>query len=108
LPRAFADVKIDTAQNTSSGTQDQKFKQSGVSVTFSSPAINALSTLQGMADTLDAGSSSQDSRTQALAGASTAFSAYNLVSSLAQASAISINVSVGSSSGSSHGVQTHE
>jgi Hemagglutinin repeat/Bacterial EndoU nuclease len=106
LPRAFADVNIDTAQNTSTSTQDQKFKQSGVSVTFSSPAINALSTLQGMADALDAGSSSQDSRTQALAGVSTAFSAYNLVTSLAQASAISINVSVGSSSSSSHSMQT--
>jgi filamentous hemagglutinin len=98
-----ADVKIDAAQNTSLGTQDQKFHQSGVSVTFSSPMVSAL---QGVIATADAAGQTQDSRTQALAVANTATSVSNLAGTLTNASALNISVSVGSSSSQSHSEQS--
>jgi filamentous hemagglutinin len=98
-----ANVTIDAAQNTSQGTQDLRMRQSGASVTFSSPVLN---TLQGIVQTADTAGQAQDSRTQALATANTAMAAYNAVSSLAQASALNISVSVGTSKNQSHSEQS--
>jgi filamentous hemagglutinin len=98
-----ANVRIDTADNTSSATQDLRMRQSGASLTFSSPIVSAL---QSMAGTMDAAGQSQDSRTQALAAASTAMAAYNLASTVTQASALNINLSVGNSRSQSHSGQS--
>jgi filamentous hemagglutinin len=98
-----ANVTIDTADNTSTASQDLRMRQSGVSVTFSSPIVNAL---QGMVQTLDAAGQTKDERTQALAAASTVMAAANLASTITQASALNISVSVGNSRSQSHDEQS--
>jgi filamentous hemagglutinin len=100
---AGANVTIDTADNTSTATQDLRMRQSGASLTFSSPVVNAL---QSMAGTMEAAGQTQDSRTQALATANTAMAAYNAYNSLATASALNISVSVGNSRSQSHSEQS--
>jgi filamentous hemagglutinin len=98
-----ADVLIDSAQNTQQGTQDLRMRQSGASLTFSSPIVSAL---QGMVQTIDAAGQTSDSRTQALAAASTVMAAANLAQTVTQASALNISLSVGNSRSQSHSEQT--
>jgi filamentous hemagglutinin len=100
---AGANVTIDTADNTSTATQELRMRQSGASLTFSSPVVNAL---QSMAGTMEAAGQTRDSRTQALATANTAMAAYNAYNSLATASALNISLSVGNSRSQSHSEQS--
>jgi filamentous hemagglutinin len=100
---AGANVTIDTAANTQQGTQELRMRQSGASLTFSSPIVN---TLQGIVQTAETAGQAQDSRTQALATANTAMAAYNAYNSLATASALNISLSVGNSRSQSHSEQS--
>jgi filamentous hemagglutinin len=98
-----ASVTIDAANNTSQSTQELRMRQSGVSVTFSSPVVNAL---QNVVATADAAGQTKDERTQALAAANTAMAVSNLASTVSNASALNINLSVGSSRSQSHSEQS--
>ena len=67
-------VDIVEARETSSSTTEQKFKQTGLTLSISSPVISAIQQGQGMAQ---AASQTSSGRMKALAGASTALNVYN-------------------------------
>ena len=67
-------VTIQAALNTSSNTQTSKFKQSGITLSLSSPIISAAQTLQQMAS---AASHTKDGRMQALAAGTAALAVSN-------------------------------
>ncbi len=97
-------VDIVEARETSRSATEQKFKQSGVSVSLGSPLISAVQGAQSLAQ---AASQTSDARMQALAVAATAFNVYNNASEIKGAAsalasgdvskAASLSVSVGSS-----------
>ncbi len=96
-------VDIVEARETSRSETEEKFKQSGFTVSISNPLISALETGQQMAD---AASNTGDGRMQALAGAAAAFKGYNTYKGLTDAAGnfdakaaadITINLSYGSS-----------
>lgn len=91
-------VRIDAATQTSQGTEEQHFKQSGLTVSVSSPVIGALQTAAQMGS---AAGKTSDSRMQALAAASAALSVSDAAAAIAQNPAalggIGINVSIGAS-----------
>ena len=67
-------VDIIEARETSSSTTEQKFKQTGLTLSISSPVISAIQQGQAMAQ---AASQTSSGRMQALAAASTALNVYN-------------------------------
>ncbi|WP_211455204.1 hemagglutinin repeat-containing protein [Collimonas antrihumi] len=99
-------VDINAAIDTSSATQDSKFKQSGVTVAVTNPIISGLQTAQQMNK---ASSNTDDSRMQTLAGAVAGLAAYNTYNDVAknpgEAGGYNVSVSVGSSKSESHSAQ---
>jgi filamentous hemagglutinin len=97
-------VDIIEERETSSSTTEQKFKQSGITLSVSSPVVSAVQNAQAMSK---AASQTSDGRMQALAAASTALNVYNNAKDIGQAIAdpvgsASINVSIGSSKSQSN------
>ncbi|MBB5866530.1 filamentous hemagglutinin [Xanthomonas arboricola] len=101
------DIAITEVQDTSSSEQRTEFKQGGLSVTLSAAALNLA---QAAVNSGEAGKKAEgDSRMQALAGASAAYSAYgagqaassvmnaDTAKGAAQAANVSISVTVGGS-----------
>ncbi|MCS3809799.1 hemagglutinin repeat-containing protein [Xanthomonas sp. 4461] len=101
------DIAITEVHDTSSSEQRTEFKQGGLSVTLSAAALNLA---QAAMSSADAGKKAEgDSRMQALAGASAAYSAYgagqaassvmnaDTAKGAAQAANVSISVTVGGS-----------
>jgi len=91
-------VDIIEARETSLTTTEQKFKQTGLTLSVSSPVISAIQSAQAMAQ---AAGQTSSGRMQALAAASTALNVYNNATDIGQAIAdpvgsASINVSIGS------------
>jgi len=96
-------VDIVEARETSRYETEDKFKQSALTVSVSSPLLSAMETGQQMSD---AASNTSDGRMQALAGAATAFKGYNTYKGMTDAAGnfdkdkatdITINLSYGSS-----------
>ncbi|SFU80309.1 filamentous hemagglutinin [Polaromonas sp. YR568] len=96
-------VDIVEARETNRYESEEKFKQSGLTISASNAMVSALETGQQMAD---AASNTSDGRMQALAGAAAAFKGYNTYKGLTDAAGnfdakaaadISINFSYGSS-----------
>ncbi len=102
-------VDIIEERETSSSTTEQKFQQSGITLSVSSPIISAVQNAQAMSK---AASQTSDGRMQALAAASTALNVYNNAKDIGDAAtalgkgdlknAASINVSIGSSKSQSN------
>ncbi len=101
------DIAITEVHDTSSSEQRTEFKQGGLSVTLSAAALNLA---QAAVNSGEAGKKAEgDSRMQALAGASAAYSAYgagqaassvmnaDTAKGAAQAANVSISVTVGGS-----------
>ncbi|UXA50836.1 hemagglutinin repeat-containing protein [Xanthomonas prunicola] len=101
------DIAVTEVHDTSSSEQRTAFKQGGLSVTLSAAALNLA---QAAMSSADAGKKAEgDSRMQALAGASAAYSAYgagqaasnvmnaDTAKGAAQAANVSISVTVGGS-----------
>ncbi|MBW8894403.1 MAG: hemagglutinin repeat-containing protein, partial [Burkholderiales bacterium] len=102
-------VLIEAANKTSEGGSEQHFKQSGVTVSVSSPLLSALQTADQMGS---AASKTKDSRMQALAAANAALALKDAAGGLqalaqnpAQAAGVGINITLGSSRNDS---ATHE
>ena len=91
-------VDILAAENTLSARQEDKVKQSGVTLGVSSPILAALETAQQMKK---AGSQTSDDRMKALAGASTALAGKNAVDAVAKdpsaGGGVGISIMLGSS-----------
>lgn len=113
-------VDIVAGQNTRDNTQETKFKQSGLTLAITSPAISAIQTAQQMTD---AASNTSDGRMQALAAGAIALSAKNaydstqqalsaeptgnsLTDAANQAGGVNLSLSIGSSKSSSTSTQT--
>lgn len=96
-------VNIGTAVDTSSGTQDSKFKQSGVTLQVTNPVISAIQTAQQMKQ---ASEKTKDKRMQGLAAAAAALSAVDAANAVsdspAQAGGINVSISIGASKNQSH------
>ncbi|RDI15633.1 hemagglutinin repeat-containing protein, partial [Comamonas sp. AG1104] len=109
------EVQIVEARETGSSATEQRFKQSGLSVSIGSPVISAIQTADNMAD---AARNTSSGRMQALAAAATALNAKNSVGELQGAAqalaggdpskAASISVSLGSSKSQSNTAQTSD
>ncbi|MCH7344727.1 hemagglutinin repeat-containing protein [Pelomonas sp. CA6] len=92
-------VLIQAATETASGHEEQHFKQSGLSVSLSSPVISAL---QGVAQAVEGGAKTSDPRMKALAAAQAALSVKDAVSSVQTlaknpSAGVGFNISLGSS-----------
>ena len=96
-------VDIVEARETSRQETEDKFKQSALTFSVSSPLLSAVETGQQMAD---AASQTKDGRMQALAGAAAAFKGYNTYKGLTDAAGnfdakgatdVTINISYGTS-----------
>ncbi|MCG9060187.1 hemagglutinin repeat-containing protein, partial [Laribacter hongkongensis] len=96
----IAAKKIDIleAQETSHGTYETKFKQSGLTVTVTAPLVSAIQTAQQMKV---AAGKTDDERLQVLAGATTALAARNSYDSIAAdpmaAGGVSVSITLGGS-----------
>ncbi|WP_182111127.1 hemagglutinin repeat-containing protein [Comamonas testosteroni] len=109
------EVQIVEARETGSSATEQRFKQSGLSVSIGSPIISAIQTADNMAD---AARNTSSGRMQALAAAATALNVKNSVGELQGAAkalaggdpskAASISVSLGSSKSQSNTAQTSD
>ncbi|MFN3735427.1 hemagglutinin repeat-containing protein [Comamonas testosteroni] len=109
------EVQIVEARETGSSATEQRFKQSGLSVSIGSPVISAIQTADNMAD---AARNTSSGRMQALAAAATALNVKNSVGELQGAAqalsggdpskAASISVSLGSSKSQSNTAQTSD
>ncbi|QQN68676.1 hemagglutinin repeat-containing protein [Comamonas testosteroni] len=109
------EVQIVEARETGSSATEQRFKQSGLSVSIGSPVISAIQTADNMAD---AARNTSRGRMQALAAAATALNVKNSVGELQGAAkalaggdpskAASISVSLGSSKSQSNTAQTSD
>ncbi|AMP13302.1 hemagglutinin repeat-containing protein [Collimonas pratensis] len=104
---AAQQVNINTATDTMGATEDTKAKQSGLTLTLTSPVISAIQTAQQMNR---AAGQSKDKRMQVLAGTAaglSSYDAYNAVSdNPSQAGGVSVSLSVGGSQSQSHSEQT--
>lgn len=96
-------VDITEARETSRYESEDKFKQSALTFSVSSPLLSAMESGQQMAD---AASNTSDGRMQALAGAAAAFKGYNTYKGMTDASGnfnkdaatdVTINISYGTS-----------
>ncbi|MDZ4284055.1 MAG: hemagglutinin repeat-containing protein, partial [Hydrogenophaga sp.] len=99
-------IQIAEARTTERRTSEEKFKQSGISLSLSNPLIDAL---QGTASTAQALGNTGDGRTQALGLAVAALQAKQVVDAVqsiannpAAAAGIGINISLGSSKSQSN------
>jgi len=72
-------VDINAAQNTSTSTQQTKFRQSGLTLSISNPVVSAVQTAEQMTT---AASKTNDPRMQALAAGTTALAAKNAYDAL--------------------------
>ncbi len=107
-------VDIIEARETSQSSTEQKFKQSGASITVSNPVIDAAMGIKGTADTLQAMGNTSDSRMQALGAAAAALNTYNTVNKVAEvmkdpvkaATSVGFNISIGSSNSQSNSTET--
>jgi len=114
-------VNIVSGQNSRDSRQETKFKQSGLTLAITSPAISAIQTAQQMSN---AASDTSDGRMKALAAGATALaakSAYDstqqslsakptgntLTDASNQAGGINLSISIGSSKSSSTTMQTN-
>ncbi|MES2840608.1 MAG: hemagglutinin repeat-containing protein [Pseudomonadota bacterium] len=104
-------IAITEARTTERSTTEEKFKQSGVSLSLSNPVVEAL---QGLANTAEALGNTGDGRTQALGLAVAALqgkqvydAAQSIASNPAAAASIGINVSLGSSKSQSNSEVLH-
>ncbi|OQY66042.1 MAG: hypothetical protein B6D47_11965, partial [Rhodocyclaceae bacterium UTPRO2] len=90
-------------------TQEVKSKQSGLTVSISSPVVSAAQTAQAMSR---AAGDTRDPRLQALAAANVALSGYNAAQAVAanpgQAGGASVSLSLGTSKSSSKTTQTSD
>jgi filamentous hemagglutinin len=94
---AARNVAILDAQNVTSATQETRFKQSGLSVSLTSPVIAAIQAGKQMHE---AAEQVDDARLKALAGANAALSAksaYDAVAKDGVAGSIKISISIGAS-----------
>ncbi|MBX3656763.1 MAG: hemagglutinin repeat-containing protein, partial [Ramlibacter sp.] len=89
-------MSITEARETASSETEQKFKQTGISVSVSNPILSALQTVDSMAE--QAGKS-KDTRMQALAVAASVDSVNNAMTAVAKdpthAGGVGINISLG-------------
>ena len=101
-------IDIIEARQTSATQTEQKFKQSGLTVSISNPVLSALQSAQGI---VQAAGNTSSGRMQALAGASIALQGYNTASSLtdtagnfspAAAADVKITASIGTSKSQSN------
>ncbi|WP_221197079.1 hemagglutinin repeat-containing protein [Herbaspirillum sp. Sphag1AN] len=96
-------ITIQQATDTSASTQDHQFKQTGITVSVTSPVLSAMQSVQQLKQ---AASKTDNSRMQALAAGAAGLTAYSTYNSLNQASSmgdvVSLNVSVGTSQSESH------
>lgn len=109
------DIAITEARQRSQSSSEQRFKQSGLSVSIGSPIISALETADSMAK---AASNTSSGRMQALAAGATALNVYNTRKDLQGAAdalasgdvsnAFSVSVSVGTSKSQSTSTQSSE
>lgn len=109
------EVQIVEARETGSSATEQRFKQSGLSVSIGSPVISAIQAADNMAD---AARNTGSGRMQALAAAATALNVKNSAGELQGAAqalaggdpskAASISVSLGSSKSQSNTAQTSD
>ncbi|MBL5980374.1 hemagglutinin repeat-containing protein [Comamonas sp. NyZ500] len=109
------EVQIVEARETGSSATEQRFKQSGLSVSIGSPVISAIQTADNMAD---AARNTSSGRMQALAAAATALNVKNSAGELQGAAqalaggdptkAASISISLGSSKSQSNTAQTSD
>ncbi|MDH1477633.1 hemagglutinin repeat-containing protein [Comamonas thiooxydans] len=109
------DVQIVEARETGNSATEQRFKQSGLSVSIGSPVISAIQTADNMAD---AARNTSSGRMQALAAAATALNVKNSAGELQGAAqalaggdpskAASISISLGSSKSQSNTAQTSD
>ena len=109
------EVQIVEARETGNTATEQRFKQSGLSVSIGSPVISAIQTADNMAD---AARNTGSGRMQALAAAATALNVKNSAGELQGAAqalaggdpskAASISISLGSSKSQSNTAQTSD
>ena len=109
------EVQIVEARETGSSATEQRFKQSGLSVSIGSPVISAIQTADNMTD---AARNTGSGRMQALAAAATALNVKNSAGELQGAAqalaggdptkAASISISLGSSKSQSNTAQTSD
>ena len=109
------DIAITEARQRSQSSTEQRFKQSGLSVSIGSPIISALETADSMAK---AASNTSSGRMQALAAGATALNVYNTRKDLQGAAdalasgdvsnAFSVSVSVGTSKSQSTSTQSSD
>ena len=109
------EVQIVEARETGNSATEQRFKQSGLSVSIGSPVISAIQTADNMAD---AARNTSSGRMQALAAAATALNVTNSAGELQGAAqalaggdptkAASISISLGSSKSQSNTAQTSD
>ena len=102
------DVTIAAVNDTSAGTQATSFKQSGLTLSVSSPVI---SDVQNIGQMSTAASQTSDARMKVLAGAAAASDAYKAAGDVSQAlqnpsSAVTLSLTVGSSSNESRSAQS--
>ncbi len=100
-------IDITEAQNASRSSTETRFKQSGLTIALTSPAISAVQTAKQMKD---AAGQTRDTRMQALAAGNAALSAksgYDAVqANPGQAGGINLSLSIGNSQSQSNSVQT--
>ncbi|WP_370678465.1 hemagglutinin repeat-containing protein [Comamonas sp. GB3 AK4-5] len=109
------DIAITEARETSGSSTETRFKQSGVSVSISSPVISAVQTADNMAK---AASNTSSGRMQALAAAATALNVYNSADDLKGAAqglangdvskGVSVSISLGTSKSQSTSTQSSD
>ncbi|KIH84136.1 hemagglutinin repeat-containing protein [Pseudomonas batumici] len=102
-----SEVNILEARNLSSQLQEQRFKQSGVSLTLTNPVVSAVQTGQRMKK---ASARTDDKRMKALAALSTAFAASDAYTQVmadpAAMGGINLSISLGASQSQSKSEQT--
>lgn len=76
---AAKDIQITEARETNNSTTEQRFRQSGLRLQFTSPVISAVQTVQGMAE---AAGNTRDSRMQALAAVNSAVAIRNAANAI--------------------------
>jgi filamentous hemagglutinin family protein len=105
---AAQQVDINAAYDSNASTQKDKSKSSGLTLAVSSPLINAVQTVDRMAD---AARDADDPRMKALAAATAALSVKNAVDELGKASdgnpaGVNLSISIGSSKSESTQTQS--
>ena len=106
-------VDIDAVLNSSINTTESKFKQSGLTVTLSSPVLDAVQS--GMSMLQNPTPQTSDPRMQVLSAATTGIKAYNADNDffgssgnpdLSKAAAVNVSISIGGSKSQSNSTQS--